>query len=159
MHKLSFVEMRAAGVYAGLVIVVSSAGLVLGCGPHPTACTPPHCPFTADQAMALPDSQIYYPGSAVVSRSGTDGSNNVNGEPVDAYVTTVLNALATENEITSWYRKTLLAAGWKQIEAYSDASGHSFNAFTVSPPRSQARELIYLDFRNFQPPDPARPTN
>jgi hypothetical protein len=101
--------------------------------------------------MELPDSQIYYPGSRVVSRSGTDGSNSVNGEPEDAYVKTKLNATATEAVVAAWYQSTLPATGWKQIEALIDNSNHGFYAFTVSPPRSKYSELIYLDFRYVQP--------
>ncbi len=102
--------------------------------------------------MALPDSQIYYPGSTVLGRSGTDGSNSVNGEPEDAYVTTKLNVVATEKEVAAWYKTTLVAAGWTSLEAVVDASDHGFYAFTVSAPRAKYSELIYLDFRYLTPP-------
>lgn len=98
--------------------------------------------------MALPDSQIYYPGSTVVSRSASNGSNNVNGEPVDAYVNTELNAPATESEILAWYQKTLEAAGW----TYHESTDHSFNAFTHGTPGPPATELLYLDFRYLKAP-------
>jgi hypothetical protein len=138
--------------YVGLLIVLIGAASIAGCGPTPRACTLPHCPFSAQQAMDLPDSQIFYPGSQVVSRSGTDGSNNVNGEPEDAYITTVLNVSATEAEVAAWYQKTLPAAGWRQIEAIIIEANHGFYTFTISPPQSRYSELIHLDFRIPQPP-------
>jgi hypothetical protein len=137
---------------AGLFVILCAAASLSGCRPGAQACTPPHCPFTTQQAMALPDSQIYYPGSTVVARSGTDGSNNRNGEPEDAYVTTKLNVVATETEVAAWYKMTLAAAGWRHIETVVDASNHGFYAFTVSAPQAKYSESLYLDFRYVQPP-------
>jgi hypothetical protein len=102
--------------------------------------------------MAMADSQIYYPGSTVESRTGTDGANSVNGEPVDAYVTTRLATPATEAQVTAWYQKTLPAAGWTAGGFSVDPSGHGYYPFYLSPPLSPAHETIYVDFRHQSPP-------
>ncbi len=111
----------------------------------------PYCPLTAAQVLALPDAQIYYPGSQVLRRHGSDGSRSVNGEPEDAYGITVLNASATASAIASWYQTTLAAAGWKQHEGNPVDSVRGFYAFDVSPPSSVYAEFLYLDFRTTEP--------
>ena len=144
--------MRVVNVCAGLGLTLVWAGLAIACGPGPAPCTPPHCPFTAQQAMALPDSQIYYPGSTVVSRTATSGSDDVNGEPEDAYVKTLLNAPSTESEVAAWYEKTLVDAGWRDIESYVGEGGHGFHAFARQAPGPPAEEVMNLDFRYLQSP-------
>ena len=134
-----------------LVAALAAAATLIACGPKPHPCTPPHCPFTAAQAMAMADSQIYYPGSTVVSRTGTDGSNSVNGEPEDAYVTTWLATPATEAQVTAWYQKTLPAAGWILGGFSVDPRGYSHYQFNLSPPLSPAHESIYVDFQPQSP--------
>ncbi len=111
----------------------------------------PYCPLTAAQVLALPDAQIYYPGSQVLRRHGSDGSRSVDGEPEAAYATTVLNASATASVVTSWYQTTLTAAGWKQSEGYPVDSTRGFYAFDVRPPSSVYAEFLYLDFRSTEP--------
>jgi hypothetical protein len=103
--------------------------------------------------MAMADSQIYYPGSTVESRTGTNGAISVDGEPVDAYVTTRLATPATEAQVTAWYQKTLPAAGWT-LEGFSvDPSGRDDHyQFHLSPPLSPALEIIFVDFRHQSPP-------
>ena len=110
----------------------------------------PYCPLTAAQVLALPDAQIYYPGSQVLRRHGSDGSRSVDGEPEDAYAITELNASATGSVITSWYETTLTTAGWKQYEGYPVDSTRGFYAFEVRPPSSVFAEFLYLDFRTIQ---------
>lgn len=135
-----------------LVAALAAATTLTACEPTPHPCTPPHCPFTAPQAMAMVDSQIYYPGSTVESRTGTDGSNSVNGEPEDAYVTTRLTTPATEAQVTAWYQKTLPAAGWTPGGLSVDPPGYSHYPFYLSPPLAPAHETIYVDFRPQSPP-------
>jgi hypothetical protein len=134
-----------------VVAALAAATTLIACGPKPHPCTPPHCPFTAPQAMAMADSQIYYPGATVESRTGTDGSNSVNGEPEDAYITTRLATPATEAQVTAWYQKTLPAAGWTQGGVSLGAPGYSHYPFYLLPPLSPAHETIYVDFRPQSP--------
>jgi len=137
--------------FESVLAALAAATTLIACGPMPHPCTPPHCPFTAGQAMAMPDSQIYYPGSTVESRTGSDGSNSVNGEPEDAYVRTQLTAPATEAQVTAWYQKTLSAAGWTADSPTVGPPGYSHYPFYLSPPLAPAHETIYVDFQPQSP--------
>ncbi len=139
-----------------MLVAAGAAALLAACGPaNLPPCTKsgvspsgiPYCPLTGAQALALPEAQIYFPGSQILSRHGSDGSRSVDGEPEDAYATTVLNAPATQSVITSWYQTALMAAGWKQSEGFPVDSTRGFYAFGVKPPSSVYLEGLYLDFR------------
>lgn len=139
----------------GLLLSVCLAALLGACAPsHSTApCTKsgvspsgvPDCPLTGAQVAALPDSQIYYPGSQVIRTWSYGGSGDVNGEPTPAVAVAVLNTPATQPAVTVWYQNTLQSSGWFKADS-SLLGNRSYYQFDVVPPQSVYAEYLSLDF-------------
>jgi hypothetical protein len=114
---------------AGLVLLASLSAVLGSCLPGPDVtygarCTKPVagtnrgstvCALTEAQIRALPEANLVYPGSTLLTSHADAGALNVNGEPTAADVRSDFDTSAPPSVVRAWYEALLKSAGWVQF--------------------------------------------
>ena len=131
-----------------LAAVVGSAALLAACTASPTRSSvdlsglPVSRPVRQSDLLPRPQARLYFPGSTVEERTGSDQTANPHSEEPDpAYVATVLSAHTTPGRLMAWYADTLSAEGFSPARYYL-ASNQSTGAAWAYHRRLQVQVAV-----------------
>lgn len=117
-HRVS-----AALVIAAAVLTIAACGSSPSRPSTDASGLPLHRPVRLSDLAGRPQARLYFPGSALEKRIGSDQTARPHAdEPDPAYAASVLTAATSADQLLAWYGRTLAAEGFTPARYFLPAN-------------------------------------